>query len=809
MKFKLLFISTLLLSGCNGGSGGGSSSDSISVDAPEALHIETSPIQSKGLVSEEVAIDVLATNDVNAAMKVTSVRSMSGDSCQVTSFNEQSFTTSSDEVGECQYEYTVAPQNSELYVGEESSIARVSVSETATDNTLPNLAETTDIDTPVVIDLSQELAGELDTSVFYLSSDASVLGAGIVDSDAANNVLTFTPFEVGVSRVTYSMTDGSVTKLGTIDVAVSDTQNTPPVALNYVREGKLDKGMLVTIDLTDYISDAEDAVILESVRAYNAETEITSASEHTFTFRSSEPGTHEVAYTINDGRGGYAVGQVYLEVEPDFSLVQDWDDVTVYDSTIGADITFTAPVSKVLADYTNTAYTNYQAQDGVTGPKGTEVVTMNLEQAQNYCAIRNGRLPINREWELLITNQGNLFTSQNWPAGADFWSADMMSETTGKGFDTTSGNTSELTKSTGEGFVTCVLLDNESIIDFSTKIESTPNVNNPSEHSLSLLVSDPDGNLAPFQDLRAEIEQEKGVFSNDLSAIKLVTDSFGGALETYRDTSYDDAVLSTLVSSDSIDAIVIKSEITNLISFDNQKPNFELVTDETNQCDETILVMGEFDTSYQSEDYGMTIMTTFDVYTSTNDAPSESDVVDYKASVVHNCGAREGNSYLEFFGHDGGTKTYQGWVPSVNFSLNPDVDYSSFSKVKISFLFRLSSEAFENLSDLDLNEKVAVYAGVAEEVGHFGFNGAQSLGLGGANDFGFHYIYHEFDVLTDGSAESIEFMPPDENGWRKGSAIVPISDADKFARVQVFIDSRPSKPRAIQVDDIQVIPVFD
>ncbi len=359
-------------------------------------------------MSEEVAVDVLATNDVNAAMKVTSVRSISGDSCQVTSIGEQSFTTSSDEVGECQYEYTVVPQNSELYVGEESSIARVSVSETAADNVLPNLAETTDIDTPVVIDLSQELAEELDTSVFYLSSDASVLGAGFVDSDTANNMLTFTPFDVGVSRITYSMTDGSVTKLGTIDVAVSDTQNTPPVALNYVREGKLDKGMLVTIDLTDYISDAKDAVILESVRAYNAETEITSASEHTFTFRSSEPGAHEVAYTINDGRGGYAVGQVYLEVEPDFSLVQDWDDVTVYDSTIGADITFTAPVSKVLADYTNTAYTNYQAQDGGTGPKGAEVVTMNLEQAQNYCATRNGRLPINREWELLITNQGNL-----------------------------------------------------------------------------------------------------------------------------------------------------------------------------------------------------------------------------------------------------------------------------------------------------------------------------------------------------------------------------------------------------------------
>ncbi|KIF47722.1 hypothetical protein M445_12080 [Vibrio owensii 47666-1] len=560
MKKSLILTPVMMcfLSACNGGSGNDSSSNSVEGSSPETVNIETSPIQSKGLVSEEVAIDVLATNDVNAVMKVTSVRSISGDSCQVTSIDEQSFTTSSDEVGECQYEYTVVPQNSELYVGEESSIARVSVSETAADNTLPNLAETTDFDTPVVIDLSQKLAEELDTSVFYLSSDASVLGTGIVDSDVANNMLTFTPSDVGVSRITYSMTDGSVTKLGTIDVAVSDTQNTPPVALNYVREGKLDKGMLVTIDLTDYISDAEDAVILESVRAYNAETEITSASEHTFTFRSSEPGAHEVAYTINDGRGGYAVGQVYLEVEPDFSLVQDWDDVTIDDSTIGADITFTAPVSKVLADYTNTAYTNYQAQDGVTGPKGTEVVTMNLEQAQNYCATRNGRLPISREWELLITNQGNLFNSQNWPAGADFWSADMTSEITGKSMNATDGTISELAKLTGEGFVTCVLLDSEAVQDFSTQLEYS--FVNGVRFDVSGVITDPDGNPAPFQEVKLLSERKKGVFSNYEPEINKVASSSGELIDSYTDTSFNNEVLSSYTSASKVDSIVFKSE---------------------------------------------------------------------------------------------------------------------------------------------------------------------------------------------------------------------------------------------------------
>ncbi|GLR03876.1 hypothetical protein GCM10007906_14630 [Vibrio hyugaensis] len=502
MKKSLILTPVVMcfLSACNGGSGNDSSSNSVEGSSPETVNIENSPIQSKGLVSEEVAIDVLATNDVNAAMEVTSVRSISGDSCQVTSIDKQSFTTSSDEVGECQYEYTVAPQNSELYVGEESSIARVSVSETAADNTVPNLAETTDIDTPVVIDLSQELAEELDTSVFYLSSDASVLGAGIVDSDAANNMLTFTPFDVGVSRITYSMTDGSVTKLGTIDVAVSDTQNTPPVALNYVREGKLDKDMLVTIDLTEYVSDAEDSVILESVRAYNAVTEITSASEHTFTFRSSEPGAHEVAYTINDGRGGYDVGQVYIEVEPDFSLVQDWEDITLTDAVIEAEITFSAPMSEAMAEYVNADYIDSNIESGEVGPRGVQIAYMNWEQAKNYCYTRGGRLPMTRELESLLAELP--FFNHNWPTEIPYWSVDRLSEADAQKVDLTSSEISSGNANEDYGYVTCVYLNGDAKDFTVTNLESDDfgdSTNTTRKITTTLL--DPDGNPAPYQDV--------------------------------------------------------------------------------------------------------------------------------------------------------------------------------------------------------------------------------------------------------------------------------------------------------------------
>ncbi|CAK2913768.1 Sulfatase-modifying factor enzyme domain-containing protein [Vibrio crassostreae] len=546
------------LTACGGGSGDSdSSSPSIQPSIPSDVSIEASVIQSKALVNIESQTVVTVDTDID--FRLTSVKQVNhGATCEITSVEGMSFTTLSSEIGECQFEYTIEPVAQDVYTGQASSFARVSVSETAEENTLPNLSETTNIEIPVTIDLSEELESDLDTSTYSVSQEVTLLGSGSVEVDSINNTITYTPLDIGVTRIMYSMSDGSSTKLGNIDVAVSDTGNTPPTANDYVREGKLAKDMSVEIDLTDYVSDAEDSVILDSVRAYNAETEITSATEHTFTFQSSEAGAHEVAYTIKDGRGGYAVGQVYIEVEPDFSLVQDWDDITIYDSTIGADLTFTAPASKVLADYTNTAYTSYQEQDGVTGPKYSEVVTMNLEQANNYCASRNGRLPISREWELLLADQGNLFKSDNWPAGTLFWTADMVSEISANSFNAADGSTTELLKSEDVGFTTCVMFDNEVIQDFTTTLEYS--FINGVKFSLVGVITDPDGNIAPYQNVTLVAEKNKGVFSNYQSTLEVVTDGTGEIDDFYTDTSFNNAVLSGYSSASKVDSITFKSE---------------------------------------------------------------------------------------------------------------------------------------------------------------------------------------------------------------------------------------------------------
>ena len=545
VKLSVLLPFSIALCACNSSSGDNSSTDSgESLVYPKAVSIIASPSQAKAMVGTESTVKVTATNSENVAMKLASVHSTSSDACQVISIEDMSFTTNSNVVGECQYQYTVSAENSDAYVGEANSIARVSVSETADNNTLPNLSETTNVEIPLVIDLSEELSSDLDTSTYTVSEEVTLLGSGSVEVDSLNNTITYSPADIGVTRIMFSMSDGSSTKLGNIDVAVSDTGNTPPIANDYIREGKLAKDMSVEIDLTDYVSDAEDSVILDSVRAYNAETEITSTSKHTFTFQSSEAGPHEVAYTVTDGRGGYAVGQVYLEVEPDFSLVQDWDDITILDSVLNSEITYSAPMSKAMADYVNSDYLTVQTENGDYGPNGAQIAEMNWLQAKNYCETRNGRLPQERELEALV--ETDPYKNSNWPTNIPYWTATRVSETDGSIVSLIDGTFSSQSIE-GVGYVSCVYLRGD-VNDFSIlDVENSDN-NEPTStlRYVTATLLDPDGIPAPYQNITFWTRNEQGGFGvtkNELE-IESMTDSDGSATAVYSFTSgYDDFVM--------------------------------------------------------------------------------------------------------------------------------------------------------------------------------------------------------------------------------------------------------------------------
>lgn len=541
----LLTVGTSVLLGCGGGSGDSdASSQPILPTSPSVVSIEASVVQSKALVNVESHTTVHVSAGID--LRLTSVEQVgNGVDCEVTSIDGMTFTTFSNQVGECQFEYTVEPVAQEAYAGQASSLVRVSVSETADSNTLPNLSEVTNVESPIMIDLSTELENELDTTIFTVSEEVTVLGSGSVEVDTLNNAITYTPEDIGVTRIMYSMSNGVLTKLGNIDVAVSDTGNTPPVANDYVREGKLAKDMSVEIDLTDYVSDAEDSVILDSVRAYNAETKITSITEHTFTFQSAEAGPHEVAYTVKDSRGGYAVGQVYIEVEPDFDLIQDWEDITVFDDVINGDVTFTAPMSKAMADYVNEDYTNVNVEDGSQGPKHAQIVQMNWEQAKSYCEHRNGRLPLTRELETLVTELP--FANHNWPTSIPYWTVDKTLSNEASLVSLMNGAYSNNDTSYGSGYVTCVYLDGN-VQDFTVSDMTSDDSGDgrSTTRFISAILFDPDGNPAPYQDILFWGTKGNGGFGvqNDQTEYSSETNSDGVATAIFEFTGgYEDKVM--------------------------------------------------------------------------------------------------------------------------------------------------------------------------------------------------------------------------------------------------------------------------
>ncbi|WP_164674281.1 Ig-like domain-containing protein [Vibrio coralliirubri] len=541
----LLTVGTSMLFGCGGGSGDSdSASQPMQPTSPSVVSIKASVVQSKALVNMESDTTVHVSSDID--FRLTSVEQVgNGVDCEVTSIDGMTFTTLSDQIGECQFEYKAEPVAQDIYVGQASSLARVSVSETAENNTLPNLSEMTNVESTIIIDLSEELESELDTSIYTVSDEITLLGSGSVEVDSLGNTIIYTPTDIGVTRIMYSMTDGTATKLGNIDVAVSDIGNTPPVANDYVREGKLAKDMSVEIDLTDYVSDAEDSVILDTVRAYNAEAEITSTTDHTFTFQSSEPGPHEVAYTVIDGRGGYAVGQVYIEVEPDFSLVQDWEDITVFDDVINGDATFSAPMSKAMADYANEDYINVNVEDGSQGPKHAQIVQMNWEQAKSYCEHRSGRLPLTRELEALATELP--YTNHNWPTSTPYWTVDKTLSNEASLVSLVNGAYSNGDTSSGSGYATCVYLDGK-IQDFTVADMTSDDTGDgrSTTRFISAILLDPDGNPAPYQDVVFWGTKGNGGFGvqNDQTEYSSETNSGGVATAIFEFTGgYEDKVM--------------------------------------------------------------------------------------------------------------------------------------------------------------------------------------------------------------------------------------------------------------------------
>ncbi len=243
--------------------------------------------------------------------------------------------------------------------------------------------------------------------------------------------------------------------------------------------------------------------------------------------------------------GGYTTSVARIEVEPDFSLIQDWEDIVTYDPVIDTQIHFFAPMTKVYADYVNASYTSTYTENGEYGLKDAEVVTQTLTQARQYCKVRGGRLPLERELETLIANETSAFSNHNWPTSNKYWTAENVSETNAATVDLNDGVVGNQSKTVAM-YTTCVDLS-DGVNDFSSAVESTAVDSNKYDYKVQ--VFDPDGNPAPFADVTLESVYERGVFLNREPISHLVTNEQGIIYDAYYDISFTDEVVSIEASS--------------------------------------------------------------------------------------------------------------------------------------------------------------------------------------------------------------------------------------------------------------------
>ncbi|MFA0113250.1 hypothetical protein AB4407_06080 [Vibrio sp. 10N.261.46.E11] len=538
----------VLLVGCGSESNSGGEQGVIAFPT-ESASIFAQDIQDNSLVKQNLTIGLIeyVHTSNNQDFFVSNAQSLSGDTCQVQGINDDSFNVYSSDVNDCLFEYEVTTTTGTSVA---TSYARVAMGLNYSSTTLPRITASTHESQVIIVDLESELGSSLPSDDFVLQESVISLGSGTARVSGEHQI-EFTPTAKGPTEVYYSYQNGESIQQGSLSIATSEeTSNTAPTAEDFAFGDLALLGETIVVDVTDYISDVDsDDVQLVGVQDFNSTTSLydpTDVTNTKFEFSSTQPGSHDVAYTVSDHMGGYTTGVARIEVEPDFSLIQDWEDIVTHDPVISSDIRFFAPMTKVYADYVNASYTGTYVENGTQGLKDAEVVTQTLSQARQYCKVRGGRLPLQRELETLITNETSAFTNHNWPTSKKYWTAENVSETNAVTVHLNDGSTDDQSKTVGM-YTTCVDLSNPSVSDFSSDVQLISASGN--EYKYQIAVTHPDGGMSVFQDIELEAMDENGVFDSGLSSEHLTLNESGLAQVSYFDTAFNKSVISLKVSS--------------------------------------------------------------------------------------------------------------------------------------------------------------------------------------------------------------------------------------------------------------------
>ncbi len=321
---------------------------------------------------------------------------------------------STDYIGTCVYEYTV--QNTVDLTARAVAYSTAVIQEDAVGSIdkFGSLAETAEVSTSLVINLANELAGQIPDG-YTLSETITNLGVGSASLDINNQTITFISDEPGYSQIIYSYENETQVKIGSINIAVSTDLNTAPVAPNIDYSADMNNETVnintdVIIDVGAYISDPDgeplQLVYVDSWYASVVPSDISDENNTSFTFNTDRAGEHFVTYAISDHNGGYDIGKIRIEVY-DPNNAASWSNIQQ-----GLKV-FYGPLTKGDADAQRVEYSSTHFDTN-----GSNVATFNFSQATELCGAK-GRLPTSLE----LIDLANV--SSIGPAEYDGWPVDI------------------------------------------------------------------------------------------------------------------------------------------------------------------------------------------------------------------------------------------------------------------------------------------------------------------------------------------------------------------------------------------------
>ncbi|MGR5227860.1 hypothetical protein ACPV30_04995 [Photobacterium damselae] len=435
MKKLLLFIFAVFLYGC----GGGGDDDGGNTPKPIVDDIKAPLVQSRisqiDLFEQDMTVSLKKSikDPQDLPVSLVSVKALT-EGCPDPVFDQEklTFDVVNNDLNYCAYQYTVKNHSSKAeYDKTASSISYIVMSETGQHSILDPLSASVTVGESLSIDLKNELGAQFPDD-FYLQDDVYILGSGKVTTDITNSLVIYNADSVGITRLMYSLHNEitNETKIGYIDVAVSDVGNTMPEADDFAGPENVALNTEIEIDVNDplhrHIRDLDgDPLQLTDVYVYNDEADVRVSSRMDFNntkfiFSATKAGVYDVTYMIYDHKNGFAIGIVRITVE---GPALPWHDITL----LADGEYYTAPLDKNIADLYHVYYQSLGDYnlDGID----YEIPKFNYSSAETLCLSRGMILPTKDQLIKLSNSLEDEVINElgKWPTIDKFWTSDKGS----------------------------------------------------------------------------------------------------------------------------------------------------------------------------------------------------------------------------------------------------------------------------------------------------------------------------------------------------------------------------------------------